>query len=833
MRVLQSCCVSVLAVVLSSQLNVSRAATLIVFSAGDSVATEEYPFPGTLRQAIRDANWIPGPDTIVFAIPGGGVQVIELLSCLPVITDPVVIDGFSQPGSAPNTNGVGLGDNAVRNLMIDASLCYDTVFRVAGGSTTLRGLSISGGATSTAITYGGDDNRVEGCYIRPGNKGVLITSSYNVVGGLTPDKRNVITGCTWGITDSLSGNVFNSVQGNLIGLDESGTAIVPTPSNTSMLVGVSLQGTSSVIGDSLIAGRNVIVARNGIGVNGVAAHVMNNFIGTDITGTTSLVPSTNGNGIGVGGTWHTIGGVGVGNVIAGHKTNVFLGNCANVVVSGNYIGTDASGTVALGDSVGLFLSAAQGCTIGGTAPGAGNLISGHDIGIVTQATTQGARNVIRGNFIGTDVSGYAALPNGTGVEFYSLSRDSLGGPSYPMRNLISGNTGDGVLVTGFQVASQGAPVIQGNYIGTDASGEAPLPNGRHGVHLEQPAPFYSIEAVVIGGAAPGAGNVIAGNDSCGIRLSGLQVTKTRIDGNRIGVEVLGGVDFGNGTYGVCVSGGANGNAIGGSDPECGNVVTSNGEGGVFVENGLRNTILGNRIFLNDGLGIDLNPVGVTPNDPLDVDGGPNAAQNFPVITSVEPGLFGIVEGELHSLPNMKFTLDFFASDYNGGYCDPSGNGEGQRSLGSTTATTDVSGSVSFVFISYESVYPFDAVTATATDSTGNTSEFSACGQNVVSSAGKPLVPGRFKLHPNTPNPFNPATTIFYDVPEGRVRVNVSVFDVTGRLVTTLVDSVERPGRWSVSWAGRDRGGQPVSSGVYFCRLKAGTYSETQKMLLLK
>lgn len=831
MRVLLGCCVSVLAVLLGGQLNVSRAVTLIVFSAGDSVATAEYPVPGTLRQAILDANGISGPDFIAFEIPGNGVRVIELLSCLPVITDPVEIDGFSQPGSAPNSNGVGLGDNAVRNIAIDASLCGGTVFRVAGGSTTLRGLSISG--ASYAIILGGGDNRVEGCYIRPNNTGVRITSSYNVIGGLTPERRNVITGCTtFGITDSLSGNVFNSIQGNLIGLDESGTVVVPPQFGTSMLVGVGVQGTSSVIGDSSIAGRNVIVARNGIGLYGFGNHVMNNFIGTNVTGTTSLVPANNGDGISVTGTWHVIGGVSVGNVIAGHKTNVALRNCANVVVSGNYIGTDASGTVALGDSMGLFLSAASGCTIGGAAPEAGNLISGHDIGILTIATTQGARNVIRGNFIGTDLSGYAALPNGIGVEFYSLSRDSLGGPSFPMRNLISGNTGDGVLVTGFQLASQGTPVIQGNYIGTDASGEAPLPNGRHGVHLEQPAPFYPIEAVSIGGSAPGAGNRIAGNGSCGIRLSGLQVTNARIEGNRIGVELLGEVDFGNGTYGVCISGGANGNVIGGSDPASGNVITSNGEGGVFVENGLRNKILRNKIFLNTGLGIDLAPVGVTANDPLDVDGGPNALQNFPVITSVD-GPFGVVEGELHSLPNMKFTLDFFASDHSGGYCDPSGKGEGQRSLGSTTATTNASGLVSFVFISLESIYPFDAVTATATDSTGNTSEFSACGQNVVSNAGNPGVPGRFTLHPNTPNPFNPATTISYDVPEGRVRVNVSVFDVTGRLVITLVDSVERPGRWSVSWDGRDRGGQPVSSGVYFCHMKAGTYSQTQKMLLLK
>ena len=86
---------------------------------------------------------------------------------------------------------------------------------------------------------------------------------------------------------------------------------------------------------------------------------------------------------------------------------------------------------------------------------------------------------------------------------------------------------------------------------------------------------------------------------------------------------------------------------------------------------------------------------------------------------------------------------------------------------------------------------------------------------------------------NYPNPFNPATTITYGLAE-RAAVTLSIYDVSGRLVRTLVDEVQEPGRsYTVVWDGRNAFGRSVSSGIYFCRLKAGTRASTRKMVLLR
>jgi hypothetical protein len=98
---------------------------------------------------------------------------------------------------------------------------------------------------------------------------------------------------------------------------------------------------------------------------------------------------------------------------------------------------------------------------------------------------------------------------------------------------------------------------------------------------------------------------------------------------------------------------------------------------------------------------------------------------------------------------------------------------------------------------------------------------------------EPLVPGRFALYQNTPNPFNPTTTIRYDVPSGGGRVTLCVFDVSGELVRTLVDGVESPGQKTVQWDGTNADGERVSTGVYFCRLAAKSFTDMTKMVLLK
>ena len=134
-----------------------------------------------------------------------------------------------------------------------------------------------------------------------------------------------------------------------------------------------------------------------------------------------------------------------------------------------------------------------------------------------------------------------------------------------------------------------------------------------------------------------------------------------------------------------------------------------------VNSGTGHSVLRNSIFANANLGIDIGPGGVTPNDAGDGDTGANNLQNFPVLTAVAGG----VQGTLNSSPNTPFTILFFGN----AACDASGNGEGQTFLGSSSVVTDGTGNAA---ISFFAVSPVQVVTATATSSGGDTSEFSAC-----------------------------------------------------------------------------------------------------------
>ena len=276
------------------------------------------------------------------------------------------------------------------------------------------------------------------------------------------------------------------------------------------------------------------------------------------------------------------------------------------------------------------------------------------------------------------------------------------------------------------------------------------------------------------------------------------------------------------------------NIVGGNTPEAGNVIARNVEDGIYVVGlGTRNSFLCNSIFSNGGLGIDLrgnfSDSGVTPNDFQDPDTGPNLRQNFPIIRWAS-STFSTIGASLNSIPGETFTVQFFWS----GFCDASGYGEGNNYLGSTVVTTDSNGDADFVFTTTAPFADGKYITATATDASGNTSEFSMCWLvTPVTSAESEAQPAVAALYQAIPNPFNPSTTIRYDVPDGGDRVKISVYDVAGRLVKTLVEERQTAGRKQVTWDGRNLSGHTVSSGVYFYRMTTTSYSSTRKMLLLK
>ena len=177
-----------------------------------------------------------------------------------------------------------------------------------------------------------------------------------------------------------------------------------------------------------------------------------------------------------------------------------------------------------------------------------------------------------------------------------------------------------------------------------------------------------------------------------------------------------------------------GNAIGGTTPGAGNVIAFNGTvdgSGVAVVNtnatnlSEANPILRNSIYSNGKLGIDLGADGVTANDPGDVDTGPNNLQNYPVLNSALSGPNGItIHGTITSAQSTSLFIEFFLDSV----CDPSGNGEGKTFVGEQAVVSDGNSSVNFQLVLSTSVPPGQFITATATDSFGNTSEFSRCVQ---------------------------------------------------------------------------------------------------------
>jgi hypothetical protein len=587
----------------------ANAATFTVINTNDSG-------PGSLRQAIDDANTTAGADTINFNIPGAGVQTITPASALPEITEAVTIDGYTQPGTAVNT--LAAGNNAIILIEINSSVSGSSYgLSVTDGAVTIRGLVINRGGGHGIVLAGSGGSKIEGCFIGTdaageqdlgnGSMGVFLGSPNNTVGGTAPAQRNVISG-NENIGVYVLGGTGNLVQGNYIGTDKNGT---------------------SALGNG-----------GGVEIRGDA--------GATIGGTSA----------------------GAGNVIsANNGTGVFVGTTTPCLVQGNFVGTNAAGTADLGNVGSGIIISSDNNLIGGTVPGAGNVVSGNlefGIGLSTLfPVAPGNNNTVQGNYIGTNATGTAAIPNMfAGVTFSSgipgtNNNNLVGGTTAAARNVISGNRyGVDINTSGINNS------VQGNFIGTQADGISPLGNTEDGIVVNGDSHNANI-----GGTAAGSGNVIAFN----------------------GVNPM--------------FGGGNGIAV-----------ASNLATGIAIR--------GNAIHSNVKLGIDLggSTGTVTPNDPCDADTGANNRQNFPVLTSASTsGGNTTIQGTLNSTANTTFRVEFFSNPA----CDPSGNGEGRTFIGSTSVTT-VACDAAINFVLPVSVLPGQFVTATATDPAGNTSEFSVC-----------------------------------------------------------------------------------------------------------
>jgi trimeric autotransporter adhesin len=281
----------------------------------------------------------------------------------------------------------------------------------------------------------------------------------------------------------------------------------------------------------------------------------------------------------------------------------------------------------------------------------------------------------------------------------------------------------GLVINGFdsdniRIISTDVPTnnntVEGNFIGTDPSGTQGGLGQAFGVEV------LDGENNILGGTSPASRNLISGNGADGI-FTGTDTTGTRVQGNLIGTERDGKSPLGNADEGVDIED-AEGAAVGGATRAAANTIAFNEDEGVLVtgRSTLGSPILGNSIFSNGGVGIDLSDDGFadgpTDNDPADADPGPNGLQNKPVITSARAsGRATAIKGKLNSTPGDAFTIQLFSN--------PAGDAEGRKFLGQKTVTTGASGDASF---SFKKKVRGGIITATATnDATGDTSEFSA------------------------------------------------------------------------------------------------------------
>jgi hypothetical protein len=458
--------------------------------------------------------------------------------------------------------------------------------------------------------------------------------------------------------------------------------------------------------------RGLVVQRffQGIIINARNTVVEGNYIGTNASGDSAQGNSVHG--VRVQSSGNLIGGTGAGarNLISGNGDTglVIVGLAArNNRVEGNRIGTNASGTEALGNDLGVNITDGDNNFIG--SPGGSNLIAGNSGGGVLIAG-DAVDNHVQSNFIGTD--GVRDLGNATdGVEIFEGSNNVIGGTASRTGNIISGNGANGVEV---HLGAENSRV-EGNFIGTGQNGATDLGNDEVGVLVRGPGN-------IIGGTVSGARNLISGNVGVGIEMLGSGANGNRVQGNIIGTEIDGSTPLPN-FHGVFIFGAKN-NLIGGDVAAAANTISGNANNGVqvFDDAATGNRILRNSIYNNGtsgGLGIELGNDGSTANDGKDPDTGPNGLQNFPVITSVTTNR---IEGILKSRPNKRFKVQIFFSPIAN---RPTFFGVGEAFIKEVTVTTNRKGRASFA-VNLDSGLPDGhVVTATATDPGGNTSEFSA------------------------------------------------------------------------------------------------------------
>ncbi|MGB0849003.1 MAG: beta strand repeat-containing protein, partial [Thiolinea sp.] len=591
---------------------------------------------GSLRQFILNSNQLtdipvqginPGKESSIFMIPDGtgyagtaghgtldlstaGLFSLTPASALPAVTDSqTAIDGGTQNRAQCDP---AAGGGRVLNIVLDGS-----------------GLS----GTESGLAVQNSDYLIRGLSVGnfPG-PGLDINTS--------------------------AGN--GQILCNHIGIDAGGTTATPNSDNGILINGVN----NTQIGNNSAAGRNVISGNAGNGSvlgdtghgvrienNASAVTFLDNYIGLDAGGTVAIPNAADG--INVNNSTNIVVGNDTAagrNIIAGNTGQGIyaLGNNVTIDIADNYIGTDHTGLNGVGNNHGIYLNQ----TAGGHSV-RNNVVSGHrGYGIILYYSPN---NTVTGNIAGLDKDGLNVLGNArsglwiakTGAT--SSTGNQIGGTTPAARNIFSGNGDYGVLVEDVPAGN----TITGNYMGTDITGNVAAPNMLGGVLIKN-APD-----TVLGGTGAGEGNVISGNTGVGVGIARAGSANAQIFGNLIGRNAGNTAALGNGGSGIDVYDNAPDNTLGGRGAGEGNIIAHNGRNGVEVKSSGAITIVGNTLYANGQLGIDLDNDNVTLNDSNDADNGANDLLNFPQFSQIAiSGANLIVAG----CAPAGATLDLFEAD---------------------------------------------------------------------------------------------------------------------------------------------------------------------------
>jgi parallel beta-helix repeat protein len=697
----------------------------------------------------------------------------------------ILITGLNPDQNIIRANYIGL--NAAGNLMLSNRLFgirVDTgTHTQIGGNSPGAGNVISGnGSGGIWISAPASDTLITGNFIGTdaqvlwplgnGGAGIFTLAPRTMIGTAHIDGigRNVICANDGGITISGTQAIQCVVQGNFIGVDRFGSAVL-----SNRLHGIAVQGGgfSNTLGgiDSPVNRAGNVIC--GSAFNGILiaasdnTTIQGNSVGIDDSGwigpgngssAYAAIRVENSQGTLIGGAF-----TGYRNLIGGSSgIGIDLQHCSQTEISGNFIGIGTNQMVVPNVAEGIKISECSSTRIGGSSSNAQNIIGGNNNGIyLTRSTDTEIENnaigisarstvisnrshgisienitgclvqsntisgnqmagislvaatgcVITANTIGTTLNRSQALANlgpGIKIDWQSFS-NRIGAPL--LGNLISGNAQEGLWIQGSRTT------IEGNTIGLNAGGQDPVPNGS-GLLL------WAVEKCQVGGLNPGQANLISGNWGSGLSL--LNCRSNSIYGNRVGTDLSGLRRLGNGENGIFISS-SDSNSFGSVASPGSNTIAFNTLVGILVNSGVGNSLLGNAVYENQGFEIDLGasmgwPNGHTPNDMLDGDGGPNDLQNHPILTwATNNGTQITIEGSLNSTPSTPVWIEFYGS--RGPH--PKGYGGADTRLGAINGITDGSGNFAFTAVVPSPPIPPNTVSALAHNSLrSNTSEFS-------------------------------------------------------------------------------------------------------------